>query len=75
VVKPGGRLFVKVIDYVTGGRFQPGHYHVVSTAINAGLELVDEFIHYSGTGPGSWDRQIHSRRAHSFLCVFQKGRK
>lgn len=73
VLAPSGRLFVKCMDYINGGRLVKGRHHVVATAEAAGLEQIDEFIHASGTGPQPPGRsQIHSRRAHSFLCVFQK---
>lgn len=72
VLKPKGRLFVKCMDFVTSGRLVLGHHHVVSTGLALGLEQVDEFIHNSGVGPQpEGRRQVHSRRAHSFLCIFQ----
>jgi hypothetical protein len=82
ILRPGGRLFVKCADYVTSGKLHLGHHLVVSAAHNLGLEQVDEFVHHSGTGPqpkynldGTPRRQVHSRRSHSFLCVFKKGRR
>lgn len=73
VLTPKGRLFVKCMDYITGGAYQQGRHTVVSYALELGLEQVDEFIHYSGIGPQpKRARQLHSRRAHSFLCIFQK---
>ena len=76
---PNGFLFVKTMDYITSGKFHQGHQRVVDSAWGMGLEQVDEFVHVSGTGPqptknldGSPRRQVHSRRAHSFLCIFQK---
>jgi hypothetical protein len=74
VARPGGVLMVKCMDFIYSGRYQAIRHFVVASALAAGLEQVDEFVHYSGTGPGSWERQLHSRRAHSFLCIFQKGR-
>jgi tRNA G10 N-methylase Trm11 len=76
VLRPKGRLLVKCMDYVCSGRLVLGRHHVVTTALGIGLEQVDEFVHYSGTGPQStWERQLHSRRAHSFLCVFRKSKR
>lgn len=73
VLKPGGRLLMKCMDYINGGRYVKGRHFVVGWAEVLGLEQVDEFIHYSGTGPQpARDVQLHSRRAHSILCVFQK---
>lgn len=76
VLAPGGRLFVKCMDYVSSGRFVTGRHHVVETALGLGLKQVDELVHYSGLGPQPVQpRQLHSRRAHSFLCVFQAPRR
>lgn len=75
VLAPKGRLLVKCMDYVNGGRLVLGRHHVVSTALGLELEQVDEFVHYSGVGPQPpGRRQVHSRRAHTFMCVFRKGR-
>jgi SAM-dependent methyltransferase len=78
VLRPGGRLLVKCMDYVNGGQFISGRHHVVTVALAGGLELVDELVHYSGCGPqpelnldGSPRGQEHARRVHSFLCVFR----
>jgi len=72
VLKPGGRLMVKCMDYISGGKFIGGRHHVVTTALASGFDQVDEFIHVSGLGPQPpGRRQVHSRRAHSFLCVFR----
>lgn len=55
-----------------GGAFVKGRHFVVQTADRLGLEQVDEFIHHSGTGPQPpGRRQLHSRRAHTFLCIFR----
>lgn len=73
VLRPRGRLLVKCMDYISGGRYIAGRHHVVSTALELSLEQVDEFVHYSGLGPQPPRvRQLHSRRAHSLLCVFEK---
>jgi hypothetical protein len=75
VLATEGRLFVKCMDYINGGEFVQGRHFVVDTVNLLGVSQVDEFVHYSGTGPQpKGRRQLHSRRAHSFLCVFRKGR-
>lgn len=81
VLKPGGRLMVKCMDYISRqGKFQAGRHHVVETALRLGLEQLDEFVHDKGQ-PGARPkyqpngqpaRQLHARRSHSFLCVFRK---
>lgn len=80
ILKPGGRLFLKCADYISSGRYQTTHHDMVSAALRVGFEQVDEFILVrSSAGPqpktnrdGSPRRQVHSRRVHSFLCIFQK---
>jgi len=79
VLAPRGRLFVKCMDYISGGRFRRGPKLVTEAAETTGLEEVDEFIHHSGVGAqpattrsGTPRGQVHSRRAHSFLCVYQR---
>lgn len=78
VLVSGGRLLVKCSDYISSGQFQMGHHAVIEAALRTGLTQVDEFIHFTGTGPqptenldGSKRQQVHSHRAHSFLCVFE----
>lgn len=71
VLAPSGRLMVKCMDYINGSAYQAMRHFVVATAIEAGLVQVDGFVHHSGLGPPA-RRQLHSRRAHSYLCVFQK---
>jgi hypothetical protein len=77
-----GLLMVKCADFVESGQRRWGHQMVVDTARELGLRQIDEFVLFSGTGPqpqknldGSPRRQVHSRRAHSFLCVFRKPRR
>jgi hypothetical protein len=69
---------VKCCDFVESGRRWWGHRATQEAADDLGLDQVDEFVLVSGTGPqplknldGSPRRQVHSRRAHSFLCIFQ----
>lgn len=72
-LRPGGRLLVKCCNFISSGRFVAGHHQIVADALWRGFEQVDELVHYSGTGPQPLGRrQVHSRRAHSFLCVFAK---
>lgn len=78
ILKPGGLLMVKHANYISSGKYQQGHYWILLHAEDMGMEQVDEFILHSGTGPqpklnpdGSPRRQVHSRRAHSFLSIFR----
>ncbi len=73
VLAPKGRLLVKCMDFVAGGGYQSMRHRVVDYAFGLDLKQVDEFVHHSGIGPQPSGRtQRTSRRAHSFLCVFQK---
>lgn len=72
VLRRKGILLVKCQDFVSSGGYVAMRHLVVAEANLLGFRQVDEFVHYSGTGPQpSGRRQHHSRRAHSFLCVFQ----
>lgn len=80
VLVPYGLLMAKCQDYISGGSFVSGHFSTVESAQHFGFTLIDEFIHYRGglgaqpthNLDGSRRRQVHSHRAHSFLCIFQK---
>lgn len=79
VLVRGGRLLVKAADYISSGRYQSGLQHVLNSGVDTDLEIVDLFIHHSGMLPqpkqnpdGTRRRQVHSRRAHSYLVVFKK---
>jgi len=75
VLRPGGRLLVKCMDYVVGGTYRTVRHDVVACAMASGFQQVDEFVHYSGTGPQpNIAKQRTSRRSHSFLCVFRRRR-
>lgn len=72
VLRPGGRLWVKCMDYICSRQYRSGRHFVVATALELGLRQVDEFVHYSGLGPQpARVVQQHSRRAHTFLCIFE----
>jgi hypothetical protein len=79
VLAPGGRLLMKCGDWIESGGFRQGHLIMVQAGMELGLKQLDEFVHLSGTGPqpkfnrdGSPRRQVHSRRAHTFLVVMGK---
>lgn len=79
VLRPKGRLLVKCSDFISSGKYQDGYTNILYAGAVCSLEHVDTFIHASGTGPqpkknrdGSHCRQIHGRRAHSYLVVFKK---
>jgi hypothetical protein len=72
-------VMVKCADFVESGHKQWGHQATIDAAKALALKRTDEFVLFSGTGPqpkqnldGTPRRQVHSRRAHSFLCVFSR---
>lgn len=78
----GGILMVKCCNYISGTHFFPGRRFVELDALAAGFTQVDEFVIFGGTGAqpkrnpnGTTRRQMHARRAHSYLSVFQKVRR
>jgi tRNA G10 N-methylase Trm11 len=79
VLKPKGLLWVKCADYISSGKYYMGHFNLIADSLMLGFTQVDEYVHVTGTGPqpltnidGTDRRQVHSRRAHSFLVVLQK---
>lgn len=72
VLGPRGRLFVKAQDYAYGRRFYSAVAMVDDLAGKVGLSALDVFVLYAGAGPrsGSWLRQSHARRVHSYLVIF-----
>lgn len=76
VLAGGGVLLVKCLDYVSSRRYVQGRHRVVTSAMAVGFVQVDEFVHYRGLGPQEEvEVHEHSRRAHSFLCVFRKPKR
>lgn len=76
VLKPGGYLLVKCMDFVQGGGFVLGHRKVLDMGDTAGLRCHDLIVHHTGSGPGGSNifDPARARRHHSYLLVFSKGR-
>lgn len=79
VLRRGGYLLYKCSDYISSATYQRGGCWSVDHLEMAGCVLEDVFIHHSGTGPqpkknrdGTDRRQVHSRRAHSYLLIGRK---
>jgi hypothetical protein len=81
VLKPGGYLLVKCMDYVESGHKRWNTFHVAAYGESIGLELVDRFHHIpTGKGgpqtltnlDGSPREQKHAREVSSMLLVFTK---
>lgn len=81
LLEPGGRLWFKLQDYVTGGRVHWFTKLALPALTDVGFTLVDEFILDGRPGPqptrnpdGTPRRQVHARRAHSVLLIARKAR-
>ena len=73
VLNVGGTLLVKMGDYISSGHYQSGLNHLTFVTTMLGLEQVDLFIHYTHPGPQpKGRRQVHGRRAHTYLVVYRK---
>lgn len=70
-------VLVKCCDYVNGRQFHLGHVFVIDAGVQLGIRVHDLIVHAAGTGPGG--SQIttvkRTRRAHSYLVVFDARRK
>jgi tRNA G10 N-methylase Trm11 len=74
ILKPGGRLLVKGMDQVHNGRQQLVSLAIFQMAAELAMTARDQFI-LVPTAPPSfkrWKRQIHARKSHSFLWVFER---
>jgi tRNA G10 N-methylase Trm11 len=76
VLKVGGYIVYKSQDYISSGKYQPVTHWIITDALaRADLEYVDRFEHRGNSRPQpAGRRQVHARRNHSTLLVFQKVR-
>jgi hypothetical protein len=71
VVRSGGFVVVKCMDYVNGGAFRLGHRVMIEAGEAVGLRVHDLIVHHTGSGPGGHNifDPIRARRNHSYLLV------
>jgi hypothetical protein len=74
VLRSGGYLLVKCMDYVNGKTLTFGHVRCMEMADAVGLYCHDLIIHHTGAGPGGHNifDPKRARRHHSYLLVFRK---
>lgn len=74
VLKPGGRLLVKGKDEIESGKQCWSQTELLMDAMALGFYGKDLFILIptSRTAMGRWTKQLHARKVHSFLWVFEK---
>lgn len=74
VLRPGGRLLVKGKDEIASGKQQWSQTELLCDAITLGFTGKDAFVLVpkSRTSMNRWTKQLHARKVHSFLWVFDK---
>lgn len=75
VLKPGGYLWVKCKDEVSHDRQNWSHIEIWQHAVRLGLYARDLFVVVASnpaTVMGTWKRQLHARKTHSFMWIFEK---
>jgi hypothetical protein len=73
VLVPGGLAWVKCCDEVIGGRQRWSHIEILRLAERLGFEAIDLFILHRTAQPlVRPEPQVHARKNHSFLWIFQK---
>ncbi len=77
LTETGGHILCKVKNYISNGAHWPGQFKTLQyaealEAIGLRLELVEQFVMVTGTGPQSQKNQIHARNNYSVLLVFRR---
>lgn len=74
VVRPGGKVLFKCMNYVSGGRYRTAAYDALAHARLVGFRLADEFVFLKASpGPQPGGRvQRTARRNYSHLFVLEK---
>lgn len=83
ITRPGGKVLVKCMDYVSSGRTQQAtRWMIEDVEEETPLRLIEKFIHVGNPGPqpkrnldGTERRQVHARNNYSVLYIFQKPRR
>lgn len=77
VLRDGGQLWVKCKDTLASERQRWSHITIFELADKLGLYARDLFLLVppapSSVTTGRWSRQIHARKVHSYLWIFETG--
>lgn len=77
VLRDGGQLWVKCKDTLASEKQRWSHITIFELADKLGLYARDLFLLVDTTSPtvttGRWARQIHARKVHSYLWIFETG--
>lgn len=74
VLKPNGFLWVKCKDEVSHDRQNWSHIEIYEHAAKLGFYARDLFVVVAvnpATAMGAWKRQLHARKTHSFMWIFE----
>jgi hypothetical protein len=74
-LKPGGFLWVKCKDQVESSKQRWAHFDLHKAAIDIGFTMRDLFVITPNSRipySSRWNVQLHARKNHSFLLIFQK---
>jgi DNA modification methylase len=75
VLKPGGLLWVKCKDGVECGQQRWQHVEVYNDALALGFVAKDLLVVVTPARLGRWDNQHSARKNHSFMWIFEKGKR
>lgn len=77
VLRKGGQLWVKCKDTLASDRQRWSHITLHERALAMGMYSRDLFILVPSSPtvliPGRWSRQLHARKVHSYLWIFETG--
>jgi len=77
VLRDGGQLWVKCKDSLASERQRWSHITIYGMAQELGMYPRDLFLLIDATSPtvttGRWARQLHARKVHSYLWIFETG--
>lgn len=77
VLRDGGQVWVKCKDSLASERQRWSHITIFGIAAELGMYPRDLFLLVDATSPtvttGRWARQLHARKVHSYLWVFETG--
>jgi hypothetical protein len=75
VLRPGGQLWVKCKDTIASDRQRWTHITLAEIAAEMGMYSRDLFLLVppapSAVTTGRWARQLHARKVHSYLWIFE----
>lgn len=73
ILKLGGTLWVKCQDEIESGVQRWSHIEIFNEAYEYGFNAIDLFVLMQSTTPAArWKHQLHARKNHSYLWIFQK---